>query len=152
MIRIDGLFETHLTVSDLDRSVTFYRDVLGLRVASIFPERQVAFFWIGHPDEAMLGLWATGSGPQRMTLHLAFRVSLDAVLEAPRALRAAGITPLDFGGQPTNEPVVLAWMPAAAVYFLDPDANLLELLAMLEDSPRPDGGIVRWSDWAPASR
>jgi lactoylglutathione lyase len=27
------LFETHLTVSDLQRSIRFYRDVIGLRLA-----------------------------------------------------------------------------------------------------------------------
>jgi lactoylglutathione lyase len=147
MITIDDLFETHLTVSDLDRSVTFYRDRLGLPVASIFPDRQVAFFWIGSRGSAMLGLWATGTAPQRMVLHTAFRVSLEAVLEAPQALRAAGITPRDFDGEPADEPVVLAWMPAAAVYFLDPDGNLLEFLAMLQEEPRPRLGILKWSEW-----
>ena len=147
MIKIDGLFETHLTVSDLDRSVTFYRDRLGLALASVFPERQVAFFWIGSRGGAMLGLWAAGSGPQRMTLHTAFKVSLETVLEAPDALRAAGITPLDFDGQPAHEPVVLAWMPAAAVYFLDPDGNLLEFLAMIQEEPRPSLGILKWREW-----
>ena len=30
-----GLFETHLTVSDLDRSIEFYRDVVGLPLALV---------------------------------------------------------------------------------------------------------------------
>jgi lactoylglutathione lyase len=65
MIEIRGLFETHLTVGDLDRSVTFYRDVLDLPLARVFPERRVAFFWIGAPGKAMLGLWETGAVPRR---------------------------------------------------------------------------------------
>ena len=69
------------------------------------------------------------------------------LLEAPAHLRAANITPLDFGGEPTDEPVVLAWMPAASVYFRDPDGNLLELLAMLPENPRAGLGIVSWSQW-----
>jgi lactoylglutathione lyase len=32
-MRVRGLFETHLTVTDLDRSVSFYRDVVGLPIA-----------------------------------------------------------------------------------------------------------------------
>jgi lactoylglutathione lyase len=147
MIRIEDLFETHLQVSDLEQAVTFYRDRLALPLARIFPDRQVAFFWVGSPGGAMLGLWATGNGPQRMTLHTAFRVSTQAVLQAADALRNAGITPLDFDGNATSEPVVLAWMPAVAVYFLDPDGNLLEFLSMLDEEPRPDAGVVKWSDW-----
>jgi lactoylglutathione lyase len=146
MIKVDSLFETHLTVTDLDRSVTFYRDRLELPLAAVFPERQVAFFWVGEPGGAMLGLWAGGS-PQYMVLHTAFRVTREAVLEAPRALRAAGIVPLDFYRVPSDEPTVLAWMPAVSVYFADPDGNLLEFLAMLQDEPRPELGVVKWSEW-----
>src|SRR5436305_1015051 len=43
---VRGLFETYLTVSDLDRSVAFYRDVVGLPVALELPERGAAFVWI----------------------------------------------------------------------------------------------------------
>jgi len=42
---------------------------------------------------------------------------------------------------------VLAWMPAVSVYFHDPDGNLLELLSMLPDVPRPELGVVSWSRW-----
>jgi lactoylglutathione lyase len=108
MIPIQDLFETHLNVTDLDRAIAFYRDTLGLRMAYISSSRQVAFFWIGDDGSAMLGLWAAGTGPQRLALHTAFRASLEGVVAAPRALRSAGITPLDFDGQPTDEPVVLA--------------------------------------------
>ena len=147
MIEIRGLFETHLTVSDLDRSVAFYRDVLKLPLAQLFPQRRVAFFWIGAPGKAMLGLWETGTGPQRMSLHLAFDASIDAVLAAPQVLREAGVAPLDFDCEPAREPVVLGWMPAVAIYFRDPDGNLLEFLAMLPQRPRPELGVVSWSAW-----
>jgi hypothetical protein len=43
---------------------------------------------------------------------------------------------------------VIGWMPAAAVYFRDPDGHLIEYLAMLDEPPRPEVGIVSWSDWA----
>jgi lactoylglutathione lyase len=147
MIEIRSLFEAHLTVSELDRSVAFYRDVLELPLAQVFPERRVAFFWIGARGGSMLGLWETGTGPQKMSLHVAFETSLDAVLAAPQALREAGVAPLDFDGKPANEPVVLGWMPAIAVYFRDPDGNLLEFLSMLPHSLRPDLGVIPWSEW-----
>jgi len=66
---------------------------------------------------------------------------------APARLRAANLAPLDFNGKPTDFPVVLAWMPAASLYFHDPDGNLLEFLAMLPQSPRPDLGVATWSQW-----
>jgi hypothetical protein len=46
-----------------------------------------------------------------------------------------------------EEPVVFGWMPAAAVFFEDPDGNLLELVAELSAEPRPDVGYVPLSEW-----
>lgn len=151
MVKIDGLFETHLTVSSLERAVEFYRDILGLSVASIFESRRVAFFWLGASGKTMLGLWETGTIPQKMVLHTAFTVSIEAMREAVGALKKAGIAPLDFQGKPTSEPVVLCWMPAASLYFQDPDGNLLEFLAMLPDDPRPELGVAPWSEWPAAT-
>jgi lactoylglutathione lyase len=93
----------------------------------------------------MLGLWEVGTGPQRLSLHLSFRADLNDLLDAPARLRAGNVVPLDFQGEPTGEPVVLAWMPAASLYFRDPDGNLLELLAMLPDAPQPELGVISWS-------
>lgn len=146
-VPIHDLFETHLTVTDLARSMDFYGGVLGLELARAFPERQVAFYWIGGAGKAMLGLWEIGTGPLQMKLHLAFTVDLPDLLEAPAQLRAAHIEPRDFAGGPTEEPVVLAWMPAAAVYFHDPDGHQLEFLSMLPDPPQPELGVLTWSRW-----
>jgi lactoylglutathione lyase len=145
---VTGLFETHLTVSDLNRSVAFYRDVVGLDVAYETPERGAAFLWIGAPGEAMLGLWSIGSSPIGLDLHLAFKCSLNDVLEACDRLRSHGVTPLSFFATETTEPSVIGWMPAAAVYFRDPDGHLLEYLAMLDAAPEAGRGIVSWSEWA----
>jgi lactoylglutathione lyase len=49
MPRPTGVFETHLTVSDLDRSSEFYRDVVGLPLALRLDDRGAAFFWVGGP-------------------------------------------------------------------------------------------------------
>jgi lactoylglutathione lyase len=146
-VPVRGLFETHLTVSDLGRAVTFYRDVVGLAVALEVPDRSAAFCWIGGPGQALLGLWSFGSAPLAVSLHVAFSASLDDVLAACDRLSSRGVTPLSFFGTKTTEPSVIGWMPAAAVYFRDPDGHLLEYLAMLDEEPRPDRGIVPWSQW-----
>jgi lactoylglutathione lyase len=147
MILAKDLFEVHMTVADLDRAIAFYGDVVGLRLAHIDTARQAAFFWIGPVGNGMLGLWSAGSGPQRIMSHTAFRASLADVIAAPRALRAAGIEPLDVDGRPTEQPIVFAWMPAASVFFRDPDGHLLEYIAMLPHEPRPEHGIVPWRMW-----
>ena len=147
MISTQGLFEAHFTVADLGRAMKFYGKTLGLELATELDEPRVAFFWLGGHGKSMLGLWEAGPAPQRMSLHVAFMAKLEDVIEAPRLLQEKGIQPLDFERRPTNEAVVIGWMPAAVIYFRDPDDNLLELLAMLPEKPRPEAGIVPWTRW-----
>jgi lactoylglutathione lyase len=147
MIEPRDLFEAHLTVTDLNEAIKFYCDVVGLRLAHVPDTRHAAFFWIGSPGNAMLGLWVGGPSPQKIESHIAFRVGLEDVLAAPRELRSDGITPLGFDGRPTDAPDVLAWMPAAAVYFRDPAGHLLEYIAMLPHQPRADCGVLPWRMW-----
>jgi len=146
-VAVDRLFEAHLIVADLDASIAFYRDRLRLELAHVEPARRAAFFWIGARGHSMLGLWQGGAGPQKTTTHIAFATTAEDVLRAPQRLQSVGIVALDFNGRPTDEPIVLSWMPAAAVYFLDPDGHLLEYIAMLEGEPRSDQGLVEWRAW-----
>ena len=95
----------------------------------------------------MLGLWAAGTAPITLSLHVAFAAPLDGVLDAPRRLRRLGVTPLSFHAEETKEPSVIGWMPAAAVFFRDPDGHLLEYLAMLDQQPEPERGITPWTEW-----
>ena len=142
-----GLFETHLTVASLDASVTFYRDVVGLDLAHWLEEPRAAFFWVGGHGRTMLGLWETGRAPNAMRLHTAFTCALSDVVAAAARLRHAGIVPRGFDGEPVDEPVVIGWMPAVSVFFTDPDGHLLEYVAMLAETPRPDVGVVSYSVW-----
>jgi len=147
-----GLFEAHLAVSDLGRSIDFYRDIVGLPLAFEASDAGAAFFWIGAPGTSMLGLWSLGFAPIGVSSHVAFRASLPAVMDACERLRSVGVTPLSFFATETDEPSVIGWMPAAAVYFCDPDGNLLEYLSMIDAEPRPDLGIVPWSEWSSSVR
>jgi lactoylglutathione lyase len=148
IVPIQGLWETHLTVADLDRSIGFYRDIVGLTLAHTVPERHAAFFWIGQPRQAMLGLWSIHTSPMAMRLHYAFQVTLDDVKASVSALRRAGLQPLSGGGgRPIDEPEVIPWIPAASVYFKDPDGHSLEFIAMLPDPPRPRMKRVMLSEW-----
>lgn len=143
-----GLFEAHLTVSDLAASIEFYRDRMGLELAYRHEGVGAAFFWVGDRGRSMLGLWEAGRGPNAMRLHVALACTLDDVLAAPGRLLDAGIAPKGFHGEPADEAVVIAWMPAAAVFLTDPDGHLLEYLAMLDGAPRPELGVVAYSAWS----
>ena len=154
-IPVLGLFETHLTVSDLQRSIGFYRDIVGLQLALYVFERNAAFFWIGDDSRrSMLGLWSLGKTPVGLTLHVAFEVAkMEDLLKTPKWLKAHGITPLSFYGIESEEPSVIGWMPAAAIYFRDPDGHLIEYLTMLkEKEPRHDIGVIGWSEWLSLGR
>jgi lactoylglutathione lyase len=148
MIPISGLYETHLSVADLDRSIEFYRDVVGLTFAHRIPERHVAFFWIGGRERSMLGLWSIYASPVHLRLHIAFQTELPELLRALPALRSRRITPRNGAGDEIDEPWVFPWMPAASVYFDDPDGHSIEYISILPDRARPDiAGVVTLSRW-----
>ena len=124
MVPPQGLFEAHLTVTDLDRAMKFYREVVGLEFATRFDEPNVAFDCIGGRGHSMLGLRDAGPGPQRMSLHVAFNTRLDELLASAKRFDAANVQALDFNRNPTEEAAVIGWMPAASVYFRDPDGDM----------------------------
>ena len=106
-VPVTGLYESHLTVSDLARSIEFYRDVVRLEMAHTVPKRHAAFFWIGGRDRSMLGLWSIHSSPVRLRLHIAFQAELEQVVRFVDVLRFKGIVPRHGGGGPeVDEPVV----------------------------------------------
>src|SRR6059036_601067 len=130
----------HLTVSDLDRALAFYRDVLGLEVTSRYGREAVFLSAGGYHHHIGLNTWA-GRGapppapgttglyhfailfPDRRALAAAVR----RVLENGIALEGAS----DHG-------------VSEAVYLRDPDGNGVELYRDRPESewPRgPDGSI-----------
>ena len=147
---ITGLFETHIDVTNLERSLEFYRDVLGLEVGRVEQDRRVAFLWLGGRGEAMLGLWEKPA-EQVLPQHFAFRSTVDDVrLRAVDWLARRQLECRNFLNDGTRRSMVFAWMPAIAIYFDDPDGHSLELIAMLPGEPRPELGVVSWEDWQQA--
>ena len=51
---LDQIAQIHLSVEDIDRSVVFYRDVLGMRLLFQVPGQSMAFFDCG-ADEVIEG-------------------------------------------------------------------------------------------------
>ena len=146
-VPVAGLFETHLTVSDLGRSVAFYREVVGLQLAFEVPDRGAAFFWIGEPGEAMLGLWSLGSSPVGLCLHIAFKTSLNDVLGAGDRLRSLGVTPLSFfATEPTSQASSAGCPPPPSTSAIPTDtcSNTWQC----STTAPTDRGIVAWSEWA----
>jgi lactoylglutathione lyase len=143
---IKGLFETHVRVADLERSMDFYENVLGLPFALKEEKRRIGFYWIGGHNEYMLGLWehpASEIFPQ----HFAFRVEVEDMRRAVDWLRERGLQPHNFLRDNTERPMVFGWMPAVAIYFEDPDGHSLEFIAPLPDAAHPELGVIGWEEW-----
>ena len=144
---IKGLYETHLFVENLERSIDFYKNVLGLQQCYFEAARRAAFFWIGKPQEAMLGLWEKPKA-EIDKRHFAFRCDVDDVLHhAVAFLKQRNLNPYNFLKDGQEKPMVFAWMPAIAIYFNDPDGHALEFIAILEGRPRPELSVIDYEEW-----
>ncbi|WP_245235021.1 VOC family protein [Pedobacter borealis] len=108
---IKGLFETHIYVEDLARSIDFYSNTLGLTQCHYEEERKIAFFWIGKPQEAMLGIWEKPKDEIDIR-HFAFRCDVDDVLnKAVQFLESKNLKPYNFLKSGNHEPMVLPGCP-----------------------------------------
>jgi hypothetical protein len=70
------------------------------------------------------------------------RVQCALVLAATLTL----LTP-QAGTQDEKPAATKSGLPAASVFFDDPDGNVLEYIAMLPDPPRSEPGPVSWREW-----
>ena len=144
---ITGLFETHINVSNLERSMEFYEQKLGLELGNYEEERRVAFYWVGGHGEAMLGLWEKPAD-QVLRQHYAFRADIETIrTQAVDYLKERELEPRNFLNDGTERPMVFGWMPALAIYFRDPDGHSLEFISMLPDEAKPELAVVSWEEW-----
>jgi catechol 2,3-dioxygenase-like lactoylglutathione lyase family enzyme len=135
-----------LNVSDIERSVRFYTEVLGLQVSDRYPDSMVPGGMVfmrcntDHHGVALVG----GAGPLEHTSlnHFAFEVgSLDEVFRARAWLQQHGV-PIVFEGRRRAGCQV-------AVEFRDPDGNNLEVYWNI-DQVGTTGEVRPASEWRQA--
>ncbi len=144
---IKGLYETHLNVSNLNRSIDFYSNTLELELCHYIKERRVAFFWMGEPKQSMLGIWEKKDSEIERR-HFAFECDPKWILnDSVKYLKNRGIKSYNFLKDEKGEPLVFAWMPAIAIYFEDPDGHYLEFIGILKGESKPENGILTYEKW-----
>ncbi|WP_328782735.1 VOC family protein [Streptomyces canus] len=130
-----------LNVTDLDRSLAFYRDVLGFTPLAEGKEEGRRYAFLGDGENLVLTLWQQAEqsyASQRAGLHhLALEAdTIEKVREYEEALRAYGV---DFA----HEGVVAHREGAASggIFFHDPDGTRLEISVPsgAEEAPAPSG-------------
>lgn len=144
---IKGLYEVHLPVRDLQRSIEFYKK-LGLEIAYEYDD--VAFLWIV-PKKTWLGLWKTEIAENRNPAsfpgngrHLAFEVDFDDIKNAREWLIEKGITLRSHGGLEPMEPIARPHQQNISIYFDDPDGNALELMCNLPEGSPTEPSIMMY--------
>jgi len=128
MNKLHGVLETSLYISDLDRAVKFYREVLGLRLIEdkYFVGGRGAALQVGSGPSVLLLFRAELTLQGGMLLphgttgpgHVAFRVEAEEIPAWRERLREHGVAieqEFAFGDNPPS------------IYFRDPDGNVLEL-------------------------
>lgn len=145
---IKGLYEAHLPVSDMKRSIEYYKG-LGLEFSHSH-EDSLAFFWI-EKGNSWLGLWET----EKVELeyhpsirHIAFQVTLEGLKNSVTWLNEKGYKPRKaFGFEPV-EPFVMAHnsVAHAKIHFNDPDGNSLEFICKIPN-PKNIAGRMYLSEW-----
>jgi len=138
--RVD-IGHVHLKVADIDRSLGFYRDVLGFEVTQRMGDGAVFLSAGGYHHHLGLNTWDSlgGSPPPRAATglyHLAIRYpDRPALADAFRRLREAGIPLEGAADHGVSE----------ALYLRDPDGNGVELYRdrPREDWPKAEDGTLR---------
>ncbi len=131
----------HLKVSDLDRALEFYRDVLGFDLVQRLPDNSAAFLSAGgYHHHIALNTWQSLGGtppaPRHTGLyHLAVRYPTRRDLAvAVKRLVTAGVRLHGVADHGVSE----------SVYLADPDGNGVELTRdrPRDDWPRRDDGTL----------
>lgn len=146
---IQGLYETHLYVENLENSASFYTNVLRLKQCRYEAERRAAFFWIGKDKKAMLGLWEKPKEEIDLR-HFAFECEPEWVInESIDFLKSHNLNYWNFLQDDNQEPMVFCWMPAVSIYFNDPDGHYLEFIGILPGKTKGNNEkrVVTYEEW-----
>jgi len=142
--RIGKIGHVVLNVTNMERSVRFYTEVLGFKVSDVYPEEMVPGGMVfmrcnaDHHGVALVGSMKERS-PNVELNHMAFEVAtLDEVLRARDYLRKQGVQ-IDFEGRRRAGVQI-------AVEFRDPDGHRLEIYWGL-DQVGSDGYVRPASEW-----
>ena len=146
---IKGLFETHLFVQNLEKSIDFYTNVLKLEQYLYEEERRVALFWIGKPQQAMLGLWEKPKEDIDIR-HFAFQCDWQWILnDSISFLKSHNLNFWNFLNDDSEQPMEFTNIPAIAIYFTDPDGHFLEFIGTLPGKHKPEKGslVISYKEW-----
>ena len=126
-----------LNVSDLDRSVGFYRKVFGFDVAGESADQARRYAFLSQDGTLVLTLWQQSEGTFAPGLpglhHLSFQVpDIDAVRRAEAAVRETGAAIHHGGIVPHGEGA-----SSGGAFFEDPDGIRLEIYAPSGADERP---------------
>ncbi|WP_433748005.1 VOC family protein [Falsibacillus pallidus] len=144
---IQGLYETHLEVENLEESMKFYEEKLELKLGRYEEGRRRAFYLFGEKEESMISIVERKEIDIR---HFAFRVAYEDLHEMIPFLQKKGIEIVcGWEGLPLDEPVVYPWLASASVFFNDLDGNRLEFICQLPHERRPEYEkvAVSLSEW-----
>ncbi|MER7133469.1 VOC family protein [Streptosporangium saharense] len=131
-----------LNVTDLARSIAFYRGVFGFEVLGGQSEGDRRFAFLGHDGTLLVTLWQQSDGTfpvDRPGLHhLSFQVpDIEAVRRTEATLRELGAELVYDGVVPHGEGA-----SSGGVFFTDPDGIRLEVYAPsgADTAPAPTQG------------
>lgn len=130
------LLHTMLRVGDLERSIAFYRDVLGMQLLSRkdYPEGKFTLAFVGYgknPEHAELEL-TYNWGVREYELGTAYghiALGVDDIYAACERIRAAG-------GRITREPGPMKHGTTVIAFVQDPDGYKVELIEEKSRGPR----------------
>lgn len=123
----------HLKVSDLERAIVFYRDVMGLDVTQSYGDQAAFLSAGGYHHHIGLNTWFSNGGPPAPKrsaglFHVAFLYpDRPALAQAFKSVLEAGVAIEGAADHGVSE----------AIYFSDPDGNGIEIYRDRPDTNWP---------------
>lgn len=120
MTALGPIGQIHITAGDIDRSLAFYRDVLGIPLLFEVPEQRMAFL-----DAGGVRLYLAEAESAELASHPLLYFRVDDIRAAHRDLLARGV---EFSDEPHavhRDGAMELWL----AFFRDPDGAPLALMS-----------------------